>query len=105
MEDVGKHEDHMTKQVVVPAGRWVVPGGRWVVPRGRWLVPTGRWLVPGGRWLMLGGQWVVQDKPPHTSYLRKRSEQRESRQVQVSPLLLLSVIITRPGSFVLSLAF
>lgn len=37
MGDAGQQECHMTKQEVVPVGKWIVPGGRWAVPAGRWV--------------------------------------------------------------------
>lgn len=99
MDDVGKQKDHITKQAV-PAGRWVVPGGRWVVPGGQWVVPGGQW---GGTWRPVGGAY--RQVSPTLFYLLKGSEQREPKRVQVSALLLFSVIISSPGSFVFSLAF
>lgn len=51
---------------------------------------------------VLGGQM---DKLPHVFYLLKGSEQREPKRDYVSVLLVFSVLISSPGSFVFSLVF
>lgn len=45
------------------------------------------------------------DKLPHVFYLLKGSEQREPKRDYVSVLLVFSVLISSPGSFVFSLVF
>lgn len=94
-----------SKRITSPSKWWCLQAGGWCLEAGGWYLEAGGWCLEASGWYLEASGWCLQTSLPHTFYLLKGSEQREPKKVQVSALLLFSVIISSSGTFVFSLAF